>query len=104
ALIERIKKSPIFMGGSPSSPGAIYALTKGEKIYEQAFTALHKNIDFFTRHLPSESGLNCAEGLPVFTSTNPQLYRYLYKHEIIFSSFAYRILHCLLHNRVVRST
>lgn len=101
--IAKVKSNPIFMGASPSSPAFIYALTKGDHIYERSFHRLHRNIEYFSQHISSIPGLVSAPDFPVFTSTDPDLYRFLIKKGVLISSFPYPLPHSPLLNRVVIS-
>ena len=103
SLVTRVRQSAIFRGASPSSPAFIYALIKSEAIYQQAFTKLHDNINFFTQNLPPQSGLVFAPLFPVFTSNDTQLYAYLCKNNLLISSFPYPLPTSRLLNRVVIS-
>ena len=103
ALINEVKKSPIFMGASPSSPAFIYALLKGEHIYEDAFARLQENISLFQQNIKDDIGLNAVDHFPVFSSMDPNLYRYLSHNDVLISSFPYPLPTSPLLNRVVIS-
>lgn len=102
-VVDEVKRSPIFMGASPSSPAFIYALAKGESIYEQAFDRLHNNIAYVCEDVAALEGLSYAEDFPVFTSTDSQLYAKLLQHRILVSSFPYPLPTSEPLNRIVIS-
>lgn len=101
--IARLKQHPIFMGASPASPAAVYALIKGDEVYKKAFEKLHDNIDYFSSHLDADSGLSQINGFPVFTSIDPSLYSYLSQNNILISSFPYPLPTSDPLNRIVIS-
>jgi len=101
--LMKIKEHPIFMGASPASPAAIYALVNSEAIYDAAFERMHANIDYFSSHLPADSGLSHIPNFPVFSSNNPDLYSHLVNNNILISSFPYPLASSPLLNRIVIS-
>lgn len=101
-IIAQIKKNPIFNGASPTSPAALYALIKGEKIYAEAFDRMKENTQLLAK-LTSETNLSHIPDFPVFSSTKPFLYRNLLNHNILISSFPYPLATSPLLNRIVIS-
>lgn len=101
--INKIKKHPIFMGASPASPAAIYALVNSEYIYDNAFDVLHQNICYLSSNLPVDSGLSHITNFPVFSSSDPDLYSHLTKNNVLISSFPYPLATSPLLNRIVIS-
>ena len=99
--IAKVKAGPVFMGASPSSPGFIHALDKGQGIYHEALHKLHRNIDSFNRNIDPALELNSVPNFPVFASTNSELYSFLYKNGVIISSFPYPLSDSPLLNRIV---
>ncbi|WP_149527533.1 aminotransferase class I/II-fold pyridoxal phosphate-dependent enzyme [Sphingobacterium hotanense] len=103
ATLEKIRKHPIYMGASPSSPAALYALVHGNRIYESAFDKLHQNIDIAKALFSNLEGYHNIPNFPVFTSHDPNLYRYLVQHQVLISSFPYPLPTSPLLNRIVIS-
>lgn len=105
-LVSQVKKSPIFIGASPSSPGFIYALINSKAIYDQVYDSLQHNIKSFLKKFdtPSDINLNYVDNFPVFTSTDPTLYQKLHDEFILISSFPYPLPSSPLLNRVVLSS
>lgn len=102
-IINQIKAHPIFTGASPASPAAMYALLHGDSIYDEAFEALHSNINYFSSNLAGESNLRYVDNFPVFTSLSSSFNSYLSHCNILISSFAYPLSTSPLLNRVVLS-
>lgn len=103
-FIRQVKLHPIFRGASPPAPAAIYALVNGGSLYAQAFDRLHRNVDSFGDFLKQDNGLFCISGFPVFTSSDPHLYRYFLHKHILISSFPYPLSDSPLLNRIVISS
>src|SRR5690606_41237880 len=74
--IDKIKKHPIFNGASPTAPAALYALLHGRDIYEEAFEGMQSNTSLLAS-ITRETSLSHIENFPVFSSTQPLLYRHL---------------------------
>ena len=102
-MVARVKSHPIFMGGSPASPAAMYALIHGVSIYNNSFDKLHRNIAEFSDYIKTVPTLNAVKSFPVFTSENPSLYDYLKNNNILISSFPYPLADSPLLNRIVIS-
>lgn len=102
-VIKKVKSNPIFLGASPASPAAIYALIHSDELYEASYNKLQQNIDYFVNQFPEISNLNYIERFPVFSSSDPDLYPYLYTKKILISSFPYPLATSPVLNRIVIS-
>ena len=107
-FIEKVKKSPYFIGASPIVPAYLHAFMHTAVLYSDALELLKRNIALFIslnrkflvyfRYLPE---------YPVFYAENEKLYEELLQRKIMISSFAYpnpndkpltRIVLSALHN------
>lgn len=101
--LDKIKRHPMFLGASPPSPAAMYALKNGSVLYEEAFERLQKNIVYFNSRLLTDCGLSHIERFPVFSSLSSGLYAYLCQCNVLISSFPYPLSSSPPLNRIVLS-
>lgn len=88
-LICELRKTPIYAGSSPPSPGALYAFTNAGSVFSDELKKLRFNLRYFTDLLVSTKGLFFIPDFPVFLVLDDQLAAYLKKNGINFSSFPY---------------
>lgn len=103
AAIRKIRKHPIFIGASPPSPAAIYALIESDSIYDVMFRRLQNNISFFVE-FAHQLDLNFVPNFPVFTSSDPLCGDRLLEKNTVISSFNYPLPESPKLNRIVISS
>lgn len=101
--IRKIRKHPIFIGASPPSPAAIYALVESDSIYDVMFGKLQNNISFFVE-FARELDLQFVPKFPVFTSSDARCGDRLLEKKIVISSFNYPLPESPKLNRIVISS
>lgn len=101
-IIEKLKSTNIFVGASPPSATGLYAFINGEKIYNEAWDKLQKNISL----LHSKLTIFCQFefGFPAFYISDSTLANKLLKHGILISSFPYPNVNDAPINRIVLSS
>lgn len=97
--IRELRMSSIFTSASPPPPAAMYAFLKAEKIYQEQYAILQRNIEFFKDKLTAE--LYSVENFPVFYSKDIGLFDRLKENNILISSFPYPSPEDLPLNRIV---
>lgn len=100
-MAKLFSKSPFFRGASPTSPAALYALVKGEPLYKDAVSALHKNRRYLHTRLDDE--IQRLPDFPVFTINRQTAFQELLENQILISSFAYPLPEDPLVNRIIIS-
>jgi 7-keto-8-aminopelargonate synthetase-like enzyme len=88
-LIEKLKKSALFGGGSPVIPAYFNAFLKAENIYTQNRKKLKDNIEYFKTKLDKPEMFHSFEGFPAFYTKHHEIYDLLNKKNIEISSFNY---------------
>lgn len=101
-IIQKLKRTNIFIGASPPAAAGLYAFIKGEHIYKKAWVKLQENIDFLVSKLGL--GWKYESGFPVFFLNNPALADMLLPHKILISSFPYPNANSEPINRIVLSS
>lgn len=104
ANISILKRSPMFMGASPCSPAALFALINSEKIRSDAYDKLQRNIAYFRQRIQELECIKFIDNFPVFTSSESEMYSYLLENKVLISSFPYPLSTSPLLNRVVVSS
>lgn len=97
-------RNPYFGGASPPSPAFLWALLKGQTIYEKCRQKLQLNIRQFVQYLPLESDFHFFPEYPVFYTANSGLAAFLAKRNILISSFPYPTPQDDLVTRIVLSS
>jgi len=88
-FINLVKKSPLFIGSAGMSPAFLEVFLTGQSIYTMQREKLKENMDFVhasVSHLPAVS---ISKNYPVFFFKHPQIADYLYKKNILITSFYY---------------
>lgn len=90
-IIQGLRQTPWFSGGSPSAPAYFYALQKNlsREIYQKARQTLLNNLDYFTERYPASSTFDALPNYPAFCTRQTHLYPFLYQHKILTSRFSY---------------
>lgn len=81
------RQSPFFMGASPASPAAMYALVYGEAIYKEQVDKMQKNVTYMQQKVGED--INHIDRFPVFTVSKEGAFEKLLAKEILISSFPY---------------
>ncbi|QMU29995.1 aminotransferase class I/II-fold pyridoxal phosphate-dependent enzyme [Adhaeribacter radiodurans] len=89
SLIENLKKSAFFGGGSPPVPAYLAAFLQAENIYQQAREKLQENITQFTNNVQQPALFQSFTRYPVFYTRQNSLYAWLLEQQILISHFAY---------------
>lgn len=88
-IIKELRSSTIYAGGSPPSPGMLYAFVQAKELYANELRNLRKNLRLFTDLLESTKNLFFINDFPVFLLQNDSLATNLVKNGINISSFPY---------------
>lgn len=88
-ILFEIMNIPLFGGSSPMSPASAYALLNGLEIVEAKNQTLKENIGHFREKFFTETYFSSNPKLPVFTSLDADLTKYLYDRGILISDFTY---------------
>lgn len=89
AIINKLKSSSLFGGGSPVIPAYFNAFLQAADIYEQNRKTLKRNIEYFTQQLEKPEMFRSFVGFPAFYTKHHEVYDYLKKENIEISSFNY---------------
>lgn len=89
AIVEAVRKSPVFGGASPIAPAYLWALMRCEDVYTQCRAILFQNIQYFKNKIPKDGTFQWQLPLPVFYTKKNDLYDFLLKQKIWISHFAY---------------
>lgn len=87
--IKNLRKSTVYVGSSPPSPGMLYAFVNAKKLYAQELSNLRKNLRLFTDLLESTKSLFFLNDFPVFLLKKDSDAIRLLKNGINISSFPY---------------
>lgn len=104
AVIERLKTSAFFGGGSPASPTGLYALLKAETIYKEARNKLIENIGLFTGKINKTEQFSFLPDYPVFYTTDQHLADKLLNNNILISCFRYPTADAARITRIILSS
>lgn len=85
--LNKLRKHPVFVGASPPSPAAVFAMRESENLYKRQRQILLENIKTF-RKLVNNS-LISTEKFPVFTFPKESFYTSLLQRGFLISSFPY---------------
>lgn len=99
--ISKLKQSQVFYGASPPAAAGLYAFTKAQDIYIDAYQKLQHNIAFFTQRLRNKADWHFVAGFPVFLCKQPGVVEKLAKENILISSFPYPDRNGSILNRIV---
>lgn len=86
---DKLRKTGVFVGASPSAPAFLYAFLNGEQVYQEQWERLRANIQFFEQHLPQRNEWVYIEDYPVFYSPGKSYFDHLATNQILISSFPY---------------
>lgn len=87
--ISDLKKSPIFVGSSPPSPGFLYAWMKAEDIYDRQYRKLQQNIAYAEELIAGKENIIYVPGFPVILLQEGNAAELLRRNGIEISSFPY---------------
>lgn len=101
---NRLIRNPYFGGASPPPPAFLWALLKGQTIYEKCRQKLQLNLRQFVQYLPTEADFHFFPEYPVFYTANSGLAAFLAERKILISSFPYPTPQDELVTRIVLSS
>lgn len=85
--LNKLRKHSAYVGASPPSPAAVFAMRESEKLYKNQRKILLENIKYFRKL--GNNQLIYTEKFPVFTFTKEGFYLPLLQRNLIISSFPY---------------
>lgn len=92
--LRALRKSPIYVGASPSAPAFLHTFVHGEQVYQAQWQQLRENIEFFCNLIQTDQ-FNFLPDYPVFQFKHPAVgnkapfYSELFDRNIVISSFPY---------------
>ncbi|WP_443945284.1 aminotransferase class I/II-fold pyridoxal phosphate-dependent enzyme [Pedobacter sp. AW1-32] len=101
-VVEKLKKSNVFIGASPPSAAALFAFIQAESIYASERLKLEKNVAKL-KSLKFKNWKYTAS-FPVFLLEDPGIASRLLTHKILISSFPYPDQNSFPINRIVLSS
>ena len=103
-LIQDLKRSNMFLGGSPPSAAGLYAFKNGSEIYENQLSKLKNNTAKVAEVLAKSNNWHFVDQFPVFLAKNADLSARLLQQKILVSSFPYPDKNGPKVNRIVLSS
>ncbi len=100
-IIDDLRRSPVYAGASPPSPGFLYAFANASAIYMEELDKLRANMKFFDSFFEGKKGINFLKDFPVYLLDDQHAAQELAMKGIQISSFAYPDPKGKILNRVV---
>lgn len=88
-FINLVKSDSLFIGCAGMSPSFLDAFVHGKEIYQHQLKKLRENCVYVYDKLKHLKEVRISENYPVFFFENEQIADYLYKNEILITSFQY---------------
>lgn len=88
-FINLIKTDSLFIGSAGMSPAFLEAFVNGKEIYQQQLKKLQENCSYVYQKLKHLKAVRMSEKYPVFFFENEEIADYVYKNNILITSFYY---------------